>query len=118
MEIRSPFRSWVPVWNRDSGLPLAPSVFAPNQTPLFNASASRSNFKMSTRDKLHVLSVNGVIVDRLGDFKFVEPDFKATQILAYQKSRSDDPQIPTNYPEGQTRQKFSGGLFWRIVGYH
>jgi hypothetical protein len=108
---RSPFPSWVPVWTRDSGLPLAPGVFAPNQIPLFNAGGTKINFRLGTHDDLRVLTTTGMIVDRIGDFKFARADFATARILAYPTSHTDDPQVPTKYPAGQTITE----VFWRTL---
>jgi hypothetical protein len=110
-EARSPFPSWVPVWTRDSGLPLAPGIFAPNQIPLFNAGGSKIKFRLGTHDDLRVLTITGVIVDRIGDFEFARADFSTARILAYPKSHTDDSQSPTRYPAGQTLTE----VFWRTL---
>jgi len=66
---------------------------------------------LGTHDDLRVLTITGVIVDRIGDFEFARADFSTARILAYPKSHTDDSQSPTRYPAGQTLTE----VFWRTL---
>lgn len=59
-----------------------------------------------------MLTASGMVVDRLGDFSFVKPDFETAQILAFPpKGWLGYLQKPKKYPEGQTMTK----VFWRTL---
>jgi hypothetical protein len=128
------FRSWVPNWTSDSGLPMAPGIFSPKQPALFKAGESLCYFRIDTKDQLRMLIVKGIIIDRIGpvvhmspDFyskKFVMPGFEneesvqryasqryASQRYASQRYASQKYASPTIYPTDQTLDE----VFWRTM---
>ncbi|KAE9366521.1 hypothetical protein N431DRAFT_471571 [Stipitochalara longipes BDJ] len=111
---KSDFRSWVPDWTADSGLPMAPGVFSPTQLALFNAGDSSCYFKLDARDQMRALTVKGVTIDRIGAISHMDPDFDLQKLVipeAHSHALLSRHLDPTLYPPNQTLVE----VFWRTI---
>jgi hypothetical protein len=107
-------RSWVLDWTTDSGLPMALGIFSPKQPALFKAGGSLCYFRIDTKDQFHVLTVKGIIIDRIGPVAHMIPDFDDKRFVISEseiRQEAPTPSDPTNYPSDQTLQE----VFWRTI---
>jgi hypothetical protein len=111
---RSNFRSWVPNWTADSGIPLSPGIFSPKQEALFNAGGSICYFRINTENQLRTLTVKGIIIDCVGSVVRMFPDFDRQKFVMREFRngfREYNALDPTLYPLGQSLPE----VFWRTI---
>ncbi|KAH7372098.1 heterokaryon incompatibility protein-domain-containing protein [Cadophora sp. MPI-SDFR-AT-0126] len=104
--------SWVPAWNTDTVSALAPGIFAPNRTRMFNAGGPSADFSVEISGGIHVLNIKGAIIDSVYDARGVVVNFEDKCIHSLKiKSTTDTMSDLT----ASSAEKSKVDTFWRTV---
>jgi hypothetical protein len=93
---------------------MAPGIFSPKQPVFFKSGGAFCYFRIDTKGQLRTLTVKGIIIDRLGPFVHMIPDFDLKQfIIPGSRNVLGIPRslAPTNYSSDQTLDE----VFWRTI---
>ncbi|PVH74918.1 hypothetical protein DL98DRAFT_18237 [Cadophora sp. DSE1049] len=104
--------SWVPAWNTDTGSALAPGIFAPNRTRMFNAGGTITDFSVEIGEEVHVLNIKGAVIDSVQDARSVVVNFETKRILGPKKMFEREWLVE---PPVHTGKHSTVDIFWRTV---